>query len=61
MLFVAMTAACAVFGVGPKSCRANTATATVEDVAVRGTWTERLRWIALAFVPSSLMLGVTTA
>jgi hypothetical protein len=25
------------------------------------TWQRRLRWVALAFVPSSLMLGVTTA
>src|SRR5262249_46501445 len=24
------------------------------------TWPQRLRWLALAFVPSSLMLGVTT-
>ena len=29
---------------------------TIEDV----TWGRRLRWIALAFVPSSLMLAVTT-
>ena len=26
-----------------------------------GLWCERLRWVALAFVPSSLMMGVTTA
>ena len=26
-----------------------------------GVWPRRLRWIALAFVPSSLMMGVTTA
>ncbi len=26
-----------------------------------GRWSERLRWIALAFVPSSLMIGTTTA
>ena len=33
-----------------------------ESVAARGSiWRQRLRWIALAFVPSSLMLGVTTA
>ena len=31
------------------------------ELAEKGTnWSERLRWIALAFVPSSLMLGVTT-
>lgn len=36
---------------------------TVEDVSIEEgpapTWPRRLRWIALAFVPSSLMLGVT--
>jgi len=32
------------------------------DAGERGrpTWTQRLRWIAWAFVPSSLLLGVTT-
>ncbi len=30
-------------------------------VTERIEWKRRLRWIALAFVPSSLMLGVTTA
>ncbi len=33
----------------------------IEQPAAGDTWKERLRWIALAFVPSSLMLGVTTA
>jgi hypothetical protein len=28
--------------------------------AARPTWGRRLRWVALAFVPSSLLLGVTT-
>jgi SAM-dependent methyltransferase len=32
-----------------------------EKRGVTGVWRERLRWIALAFVPSSLMLGTTTA
>jgi len=31
------------------------------DSANGAAWRERLRWIALAFVPSSLMMGVTTA
>jgi hypothetical protein len=35
--------------------------AEIEQPATGDTWKERLRWIALAFVPSSLMLGVTTA
>ncbi|MGD0632396.1 MAG: hypothetical protein ABR987_23990, partial [Terracidiphilus sp.] len=32
-----------------------------DDTAPREIWRQRLRWIALAFVPSSLMMGVTTA
>lgn len=32
-----------------------------DDPPATRTWRERGRWIALAFVPSSLMLGVTTA
>lgn len=35
--------------------------AEIAPPATGDTWKERLRWIALAFVPSSLMLGVTTA
>ena len=31
---------------------------TIETIP---SWRQRLRWIALAFIPSSLMLGVTTA
>ena len=31
------------------------------EVAHRTAWRQRLHWIALAFVPSSLMMGVTTA
>ena len=34
---------------------------TTSDVAGRPSWINRARWVALAFVPSSLMLGVTTA
>jgi hypothetical protein len=42
-----------------------TRTASAHDVTVETDaepipWTERLRWLALAFVPSSLLLGVTT-
>jgi hypothetical protein len=40
------------------------ATAARPDVSAAGesiTWTQRARWCALAAVPSSLMLGVTTA
>ena len=61
MLFVAMTAACALLVCGRQAARVNPRPEAGEEVAVSGTWKERLRWIALAFVPSSLMLGVTTA
>lgn len=41
--------------------RAKTAVAAVEHAAPAGTgWTQRLIWTLLAFVPSSLLLGVTT-
>ena len=30
------------------------------DQADKDLWLQRVRWIALAFVPSNLMLGVTT-
>ena len=33
----------------------------LDQTAPRDLWLQRLRWIALAFVPSSLMMGVTTA
>ena len=33
---------------------------TMNAAAMNVTWTKRLIWIGLAFVPSSLMLGVTT-
>jgi hypothetical protein len=36
------------------------ATPPAEDAAPPPSWLRRLRWIALAFVPSSLLLGVTT-
>src|SRR5262249_47172518 len=34
--------------------------ASAVEAAQPITWPQRLRWLALAFVPSSLMLGVTT-
>jgi hypothetical protein len=61
MLFVAMTAACALLVGGRRRARENPQPDTDEEIVVAGAWKERLRWIALAFVPSSLMLGVTTA
>jgi hypothetical protein len=65
-LFVAMTAACAVMTWRWRGRVAKAATAAVEtqgkkDLIEHVSWSKRLRWIALAFIPSSLMLGVTTA
>lgn len=38
----------------------NTSNARVVDASPDITWFERFRWVALSFVPSSLLLGVTT-
>lgn len=58
VLFVVMTAACALAAWrGGRVPDREPATESAGD----GGWSERLRWIALAFAPSSLMLGVTTA
>lgn len=63
VLFVTLTVAC-----GALVWRGNPRTAAAtepfpEQVASASNlaWKPRLRWIALAFVPSSLMMGVTTA
>jgi len=62
LLFVAMTAVC-----GALVWRARPVVAAIEAAPAEETgsgaevaWSQRLRWIALAFVPSSLMIGVTT-
>ncbi len=61
MVFVAMTAACAALVWNGRSRLAAVPVEPVEAPSPQGIWRERLRWIALAFVPSSLMIGVTTA
>ncbi|MGI5225323.1 spermidine synthase [Actinoallomurus sp. CA-142502] len=43
----------------PAEASAEEETAT-EEAAERITWRRRLRWLGLAFIPSSLMLGATT-
>src|SRR5579859_502440 len=63
-LFVAMTVICAVLVWRRHSAVAFVETAPEEKEDVTDTrvlWRQRMRWIALAFVPSSLMLGVTSA
>jgi hypothetical protein len=66
-LFAVMIAICAVLAWHWRMQRANPAIGAVREASSETDRTEhialptRLRWIALAFIPSSLMLGVTTA
>jgi len=53
---VVMTGTCAMFVLRTASDQEQVDAAPVEPL----TWKRRLRWTALAFVPSSLMLAVTT-
>ena len=47
---------------GPAAIETSSAGASAAAIPeTEVTWRERLRWIALAFVPSSLMIGATTA
>jgi hypothetical protein len=63
-VFLALTVACAalVWRVQPAidtpPLASNQQVLETESASI---WRQRLRWIALAFIPSSLMLGVTTA
>jgi hypothetical protein len=59
--FVCLTVTCAVlvWEKGPNI--SSQETRTVDTTEADTNWGQRVRWIALAFVPSSLMLGVTTA
>jgi len=61
-IFVAMTALCAAMAWkwGTKNAAFEKAAAALPN-NVPSAWSTRWRWIALAFIPSSLMLGVTTA
>jgi hypothetical protein len=60
-LFVTMTVICAVLVWRPQDTVEKAPEAEEEVRDSRSLWRQRFRWIALAFVPSSLMLGVTTA
>jgi len=63
-LFVILTIACGALIWRAKPCIAVAGATPSDEVSESGTasiWRQRLLWIALAFVPSSLMMGVTTA
>jgi hypothetical protein len=68
-LFLALTVACGalVWRNRPETADAQFAPidepgeTELDQTTPRDLWLQRLRWIALAFVPSSLMMGVTTA
>jgi len=60
-LFAAMTIACGLSVWRKRGASSISPPEIAENTTAKDTWKERLRWVALAFVPSSLMLGVTTA
>ena len=59
-LFAALTTACALTALRKREA-ATASLAAQERIRANGQLQERLRWTLLAFIPSSLMLGVTTA
>ena len=59
VLLVVMTATCGVAAMRQRSDRRND-TRPVDAALQAVSWGRRARWIGLAFVPSSLMLAVTT-
>ncbi len=64
LCFVGMTAVCGglVWRAAPGAVVEDAHAGTDElNAGESPVWRERLRWIALAFVPSSLMIGATTA
>ena len=61
IVFVVMTLVCAALVWNSKTRLAAATNDESETPSTRSIWFQRLRWIALAFVPSSLMIGVTTA
>jgi hypothetical protein len=63
-IFLALTVACGALVWRAKPGAAPAAADPKEEpqeLEHHGDWRQRLRWIALAFVPSSLMMGVTSA
>jgi hypothetical protein len=60
LLFLVLTACCAWLLVHSHPHTVPIARPAEDPSTVRPSWFTRLRWLALAFVPSSLLLGVTT-
>jgi hypothetical protein len=63
-LYLALAVACSVLVWRTQPGFAASSTGSTENAVEtepKDIWRQRLRWIALAFVPSSLMMGVTTA
>jgi len=60
-LFLVLTVACAALVWRVQPAFAAVASEVSRETDPVPIWRRRLRWIALAFIPSSLMLGVTTA
>ena len=63
VVFVLMTVACAVlvWRRGVERAPTTASSSKTQAAAAQDLWRQRLRWIVLAFAPSSLMIGVTTA
>lgn len=64
ILFAVMTLVCGMLAWRAKSAPAHEPAPQPAEIGDSGSgrpWPERMRWIALAFVPSSLMIGTTTA
>jgi len=59
VFLIALTATCA-YRVWRRTPAKSAATATATSQAVSISWTRRARWTLLAFVPSSLLLAVTS-
>jgi hypothetical protein len=61
MAYVALTAACGALIWRARSTEIDEVIAEPSQADAAASWRQRVRWIVLAFVPSSAMMGVTTA
>lgn len=60
VFLIVLTAGCALFVRGGGKAAEKAETAPAPPDAAQISWGQRAMWLALSFVPSSLMLGVTT-